>query len=177
MTIEQIEAELSYAYLHAVASRAGVICERANTLADGQGVDARLQIPENLASELSDNGIVATIDVSLKSTCQPLTCVDGSFRYALKVLDYNRLCRTSRGQPFILVVLLLPEDPEAWLTHSEEMLVARTCAFWQSFRGLPETANTYKITVDLPRANALSVEGLRALLSRVSKGDLIAHAG
>ena len=40
LTEQNIEAELSYAYLHAVASRAGFSCEYRNRHLDGAGVDA-----------------------------------------------------------------------------------------------------------------------------------------
>lgn len=41
---QNIEAELSYAYLHAVASRAGFSCEYRNRHLDGAGVDATITV-------------------------------------------------------------------------------------------------------------------------------------
>lgn len=42
LTPENIESELSYAYLHAVAARAGVGCKVSNRHDDNAGVDAEL---------------------------------------------------------------------------------------------------------------------------------------
>ena len=42
LSVENIESELSYAYLHAVAPRAGVCCEAAGRHEDNAGVVARL---------------------------------------------------------------------------------------------------------------------------------------
>jgi len=45
-----IKSELSYAYLHAVASRAGMACEVAGRHSDGAGVDATIRAKERFDS-------------------------------------------------------------------------------------------------------------------------------
>ena len=47
---QNIESELSYAYLHAVASRAGIICENAGRHSDEAGVDAAAEAFASLLS-------------------------------------------------------------------------------------------------------------------------------
>ena len=49
MTENNIKAELSYAYLHAVAARASFGCESSGRHSDSAGVDAYLRIKERLA--------------------------------------------------------------------------------------------------------------------------------
>jgi hypothetical protein len=44
LTEQDIEEQLSYAYLHAVASRAGAGCEVKGRLADARGIDAQLTV-------------------------------------------------------------------------------------------------------------------------------------
>ncbi len=67
MTTQNIEAELSYAYLHAVASRAGFSCEYRNRHLDGAGVGATITVNGQVLaadSKLCD----FPVDVQLKAT-------------------------------------------------------------------------------------------------------------
>ena len=51
LTIQNIESELSYAYLHAVSSRCGIICESTGRHTDEAGVDAVLRVRGKLAAD------------------------------------------------------------------------------------------------------------------------------
>ncbi len=42
LSVQNIESELSYAYLHAVAAQAGVSCTQGSRHEDNHGIDARL---------------------------------------------------------------------------------------------------------------------------------------
>jgi len=42
MTTQNIESELSYAYLHAVCSKAGLSCKYGDRHDDGAGIDAEI---------------------------------------------------------------------------------------------------------------------------------------
>jgi len=79
MITQDREAELSYAYLHAVAAKAGVACMDANRAHDNAGIDATLHLvkdfgPQALLSEIS-------LHVQLKATIKkPAVRKDGPFR-------------------------------------------------------------------------------------------------
>ncbi|MGH7222956.1 MAG: DUF4365 domain-containing protein, partial [Gemmataceae bacterium] len=75
-----IEAELSYAYLHAVASRAGFACEEGNRHEDGIGVDAKLRIKERFSPESILTNF--TVDVQLKATTQEPADQKGKYSYS-----------------------------------------------------------------------------------------------
>ena len=64
-----VESELSYAYLHAVASKAGMACRVAGRHEDNNGVDATLTAwgPFNNGGYLSE----VDIKVQLKATITP----------------------------------------------------------------------------------------------------------
>ena len=51
MTENDIMAELSYAYLHAVAARAGFGCQAGSRIDDGASVDAILRVNEKIAPD------------------------------------------------------------------------------------------------------------------------------
>lgn len=54
-------------------------------------------------------------------------------------------------------------------------LVSRQCAYWVSLRGAPESANEREQTVYVPRSQPLSPEGLRALMTRISRREVITY--
>jgi hypothetical protein len=170
LTDLQIESELSYAYLHAVASRAGFECSVTGRHSDGAGVDAVLRVKERFAPDSRLTHF--TIDVQLKATIAEPLLRHERYSYPLEVEHYDKLRDEGCGNPLILAVLFLPRNPEEWLAHSEDRLVARRCAYWVSLRGAPPSANSISQTVYIPKENCLSVEGLRTLAARISLGEV-----
>lgn len=167
---QNIESELSYAYLHAVAARGGIICESSGRHTDEAGVDATLRVrgrlaPDSVLTQFS-------IDVQLKASRQVPLERNGRYSHSLKIKNYNELRSTNTGAPQLLVVFYLPPDPEQWLGHSEECLISRRCAYWLSLRGATE-ANQDSRTVYIPRANLLSVESLQTLMTRFSRREVL----
>lgn len=163
-----IKSELSYAYLHAIAARAGLACHAADRHTDGAGVDAVLRARERFdpASIYTD----FTVDVQLKATCATPPLHDGRFSFWLKRDAYDKLRNPGAAAPRLLVVLFLPDDPAEWLVLSEDALVAKRCAYWVSLFGAPDGSETGS-TVYLPRQNALAVESLRNLMTDFSLGQ------
>jgi hypothetical protein len=97
----------------------------------------------------------------------------GRFSYSLRLDHYNKLRDPERHSALVLVVLFLPQDPDHWLVHTADGLLARRCAYWVGLRGAAETPNRTSQTVYVPSENLFSIEGLRTVLTRASRGDLI----
>jgi hypothetical protein len=174
LTENNIKAELSYAYLHAVASRAGCEAVITGRLRDSAGVDAVISAKELYASDSIWTEF--SIDVQLKATSgDPHPDEHDRFPFRLELDHYDKLRHTGRQTALLLVVLFLPPDKAQWLVHSADCLISRRCAYWVSLRGAPESINQTSQTVYLPLANLFSVEGLRAVMTQVSRGDLINH--
>jgi hypothetical protein len=171
LTEQNIESELSYAYLHAIASRAGIICESTGRHTDEAGVDVVLRVKGKLAAD----SILTQfpVEVQLKATRQVPIEQNGKYSYSIKIKNYDELRSTNTGAPQLLVVLYLPADASTWLNHSEECLVTRRCAYWVSLRGAPPIDNQDSRTVYIPRANLLSVEFLRTLMTGFSKQEVL----
>lgn len=113
-----------------------------------------------------------TVDVQLKATKKAPVEQDGRYSFSLKAKNYDELRSINTGAPQMLVVLFLPEDAERWLAHNEECLVTRRCAYWVSARGAAPTDQDSK-TIHIPRANMLSVNQLRDVMTRFSKREVI----
>ncbi len=113
-----IKSELSYAYLHAVAARAGMSCDVAGRHADGDGVDAVLRVKERLAE---DSTLLSfAVDVQLKATSQSPVLQDGRYSHRLTVPHYDKLRIKEVNPPRILFVLFMPPDSGHWLVHSRD---------------------------------------------------------
>jgi len=170
LTRQNIESELSYAYLHAVASRAGFECTVAGRHGDGAGIDAVLRVRERFGKDSFLTNF--TIDVQLKATVAEPSLRNGRYSVPLDVEHYDKLRSTSHAAALLLVVLFLPADAGEWLIHSEDQLIARRCAYWASLRGAPPSTNTASQTVYIPKANCLSIDVLRTLAAQISRGEL-----
>lgn len=93
-------------------------------------------------------------------------------RYPLKRKNYDGLRLTDVVAPRLLVLVTLPRDIEEWLLLSPDQLVLRRCGFWRSLAGQAPTDNEATITVEVPRANLLTVNALRDIMRRINEGGL-----
>ncbi len=172
MTENNIKAELSYAYLHAVAARASFGCEYAGRHSDSAGVDAYLRIKERLAPDSTHTNFL--IEVQLKSTTK--LPVQEAGRYSFWMDDVERYDELRGGpMPKLLAVLFLPENAAQWLEQSEDALIARRCAYWVSLWDAPPSTNKSGQTVYLPQANILSTASLRDVAKRLSREEEVRY--
>jgi len=175
LTPQDVEAELSYAYLHAVASQAGIACQSANRTHDGLGIDATLSArqdfgPGAVLTELS-------VHIQLKATVRPPARRDGRLSYFLHdKRQYDRLRASTVLPPKLLAVLFLPRDREGWLRHTVEQLALFHCAYWLSLVGAPATDNSSGQTVYFPQDQVLSPDGLLNLCNRLARLEKLTYA-
>jgi len=170
LTSENIESELSYAYLHAVASKAGLNCTVGNRHSDGNGTDATIEyfdvIPGSYITDVS-------LRVQLKSTTKIVGEHNDHLSYFLKEIDHYDRMRINKGQPYrILVVLFLPKDSSEWLNCSPDQLILKKAAYWVCLYGAEDSDNKTGITVYLPKINLLTPESLITLAQEIGKGNI-----
>lgn len=170
-----VESELSYAYLHAVASKAGMSCRDGNRHEDNHGIDAQLTawLPYVDAHTLTE----VDIKVQLKATIAEPHDDGLNYEYRLQGRNrYNDLRSETIGISRILVVLFLPRNAAEWLDHTPAQLALRRCAYWQSLRGAPEiTADS--VVVKLRKTQHFSPDGLTELATRLSRRDFPLYPG
>ena len=164
----EIESELSYAYLHAVAAKAGMSCECSGRHTDKLGIDAVVTAAEQFTDESVLNDL--SLAIQLKATIAAPREQNGRLSYTLKGIDrYDKLRKRAVSIPRILVVLFLPKDVADWMHQTEEQLAIKKCAWWVSLRGAPETDNESSVTVYFPRSQVFNVQNLRDIMTRLSK--------
>ncbi len=157
-----IGEQLSYAYVHAISSKAGFSFEKRGI--DQDSIDASIHAKGKLTPESIKS---PCIEVQAKSTINCDLDRDNYFKFQLKIKNYNEL-KGNRFNPTILVVLFLPEDSADWLSHSEEMLITKKCAYWVSLADAPETQNDEKITIKIPKINVFSPDSLKTMMTNAS---------
>ena len=170
LTEQDTEAELSYAYLHAVAADVGAGCKVSSRHEDNAGVDACL----TAWGPFPGGGYRTEIDlkVQLKATVADPVEQKGRLSYFLKeVHRYDDLRSNAVSTPRILVVLFLPKGRTSWLTLTAEELTLRKCAYWVNLRGAPATSNSSGVTVYLPTRQVLNQESLKSLFVQLSHVD------
>ena len=171
-----IESELSYAYVHAVAAGAGVGCAVAGRHDDNSGVDATLTGWGPFPSGGYRNEI--DIKVQLKATVSVPVETNGYLSYFFRgVQQYDDLRSGAVSTPRILVVLFLPPDRENWLSLDEDALLLRKSAYWVSLRGAGPSTNQTGQTIYLPKRQIFSPESLIGLMTQLSNSQIPQYEG
>lgn len=166
----EIESELSYAYLHAVASSAGMNCKTENRHGDNYAVDALVDyfapIPDTYITDVS-------LRIQLKATTNKGTESETHISYFFRGIDQYDKLRTNKGEPHrILVVLHLPDKNADWLTCTTKQLIIKYSAYWVCLYGATKSTNDTGTTIYLPKKNLLTPESLIKLCQEIGKGNI-----
>ena len=156
LTDNDRKAELSFAYLAALAAYAGYTCQR-GPQPDVASVDATIR---------SGHAGGTQFDVQLKATSAPDRGADG-LRFRLSKKNYNDLV-ADRMTPFVLIVLELPPVGADWLECTLEHVVLRRCGWWASLSGHEPTEGATK-TIVIPQEQRIGASGLAQLMA-VARG-------
>lgn len=162
MDINQQKEQFSNTYLQAIATVAGYSLYKPSV--DDDSVDW------GIAAKGGTGRIRAPrLELQLKSTSRDVR-ENNLIRYPLKLKNYDDLRMDDFAIPRILVVVLIPETIEDWLTQSETEICMKECGYWISLRGMPETQNTTVVTVTIPRNNQFTVVALQSIMEGISQG-------
>ena len=167
MTENEQKQQLSVAYVHAVAARAGYACQVIHV--DNDSIDVQLAA----RGMVHHQAVLRSprIDIQLKATSQSVL-KESHLTFPLPIKNYNDL-REPVLVPRILVVLRLPEDDGLWLEQNEDAMISKHCAYWMALLGEPETKNQSTVTVHLPRDQQFTVSSLRTVMEKVSRRETL----
>lgn len=165
MDIAQQKEKFSDAYLQAIAAVAGYGLAKPNP--DTDSVDWVIS-----ARGVGDTLRRPRLEVQLKCTARDVLR-ETFLHFPLEIKNYNDLRHPDPLTPCVLIVVVVPDDVEQWLTHSETELSIRHCGYWISLCGAPENSNVATVTVKLPRNQMFTPEALRTIMRRInSEGRL-----
>jgi hypothetical protein len=112
------------------------------------------------------------LDIQLKSTTKATLTVNEVI-YDLDVRAYNILRHATHAAPLYLVLFVMPSDETKWLTHNEDQLELRHCAYWRSLRRARAVTNTKTVRVRIPRQNQFTPAAqVRIMEALVNEEDL-----
>ncbi len=150
-----VQEQLSLSYVQAVTYRAG--WNLSVPRVDHRGIDGTLEAPVKGMSK---------VDFQLKSTTVFET--QGEYLvYDLRVENYNQLVAQD-DVPRILILFVMPNDPDEWLSCSAEELCLRHCAYWVSLMGETRSTNASTHRVHVPLANLFHPDTLQTMFDHVS---------
>ena len=159
------QESLSKTYVRAIAAQAGLICSEPGY---DYGIDLCLRAVQHRGQRFSDAGL--QLDLQLKSTTRA-GISESEIRFELEVNHYDSLRSAETHCPRLLVVFIMPEEEEAWVSQSEEELSLRHAAYWLSLRNAPPTSARKSIRVSLPRSNLFSVQAVNDWMNHIRKGS------
>ena len=160
MTSNMQKELFSIAYIRAVTAVSGYQVNRPEL--DFDSVDGVLASSERRR---------ARIEFQAKATSRDVLKGE-NIRFPLKMKNYDDL-RPPVDEitvPRILIVVLVPQEPEDWLTQTHDELCLRHCGYWLSLEGRPEVPNTNTITVSIPTSNIFDSSQLRDLMTKAGDG-------
>lgn len=163
-TLTRRQEEFSIAWLYAVASAAGFCVQ--DIRADVDSIDAEIRQQGNRTSFPK----LELIQVQLKCTYSRVP-KDNQISFPLSKKNYDDL-RGKRMIPRILVVLHVPRTLNDWLSHADDSIVLRNCAYWTTLRGKPASSNKKSVNIPIPTSQKLTVQELRKMMNTVAKGKM-----
>ncbi|MHB8260653.1 MAG: DUF4365 domain-containing protein [Bacteroidia bacterium] len=163
LTRNQIESELSLAYLQAVAANEGFAVDVPHI--DSDSVDAVIAGKGKV--DVTSTKHSPKIEVQLKATFNAIVN-DGNIAYSLTIKNYDDL-RVDTVLPRLLVLLVLPQQQIDWLIHQPDKLILQKCAYYLNLKGLPTSVNAGHQTVYIPTLNMLTPAALKDLMIKASK--------
>lgn len=166
ITAQHQKEALGQAYVRAVIAKAGF-----NFAKDefDYGLDGTIkEVDQRGDGRYFDTGF--GINFQLKST-SAVSFSDNEVIYDLESKNYNDLIIETTTWPNILVLFVLPEDEENWLSVTSDRLVIKQCAWWCSLEGLPPTPNNTPKRIRIPNNQVFSPSALKELMEKVKGGD------
>ena len=150
-----IQEQLSRAYVRAVVYKAGFRLYWPDP--DDHGIDGTIVDPSRRRVNRGDFQLKATTRHSI---------VGDHIIYDLRVQNYNQLI-TEDDVPRVLILFIMPDNPDEWLAQSADEMCLRKCAYWLSLMGEQRSSNASHRRVSVPLADVLSRGGLNDMFRRL----------
>lgn len=168
LTPNGIKQEISYIYVHALATRLGYSLEGVRI--DMDSVDVTICAKGRIEGS---RGILLSpkIDVQLKATKQ--TCSEDLIPFRISRKNYDDL-RLHTMVPKILVVLFLPVEKD-WFDFDLDKISVYGKGYWMSLKGIGQNDNHSSITVHLAQSQRLTDETIQQLMVAAANREELAY--
>jgi hypothetical protein len=105
-----------------------------------------------------------SIDFQLKSTAKPDDKGD-HLVFDLDVRTYDLLRQSQRTGLGVLALIVVDGDCDEWLAFDEGGTRLKWTAYYLSLHGQPPVPNTATVRLAVPKANLLTMSGMKALMA------------
>lgn len=168
LTPNGAKEEISYLYLHALATRLRYSLERPSV--DMDSVDATICARGKVVGS-KGNILSPKIDVQLKTTRRE--CSDDPVAFSISKKNYDDL-RKNTMVPRILTVLFLPAGTE-WFNFDVEKISIYGKCYWMSLKGMDESPNRSEVTIHLPQSQRLTDVTIQQLMITAANREEFAY--
>jgi len=168
-TIQNNKANLSNAYVRAIAAKAGVNISRPE---DDYGIDLTLKEVITMPKPDGTTRYVesgAALDIQLKCS-HDVELKENEIIYDLETKNYNDLISTDVNTPRILVLLQVPSEETEWILQDASKLEIRHCAYWISLRGKEMVKNKETKRIKIPNSQKFTSEALKSFFQKIKEG-------
>lgn len=165
ITIQRREETLSQAFIHSIATIAGLNVEY-RSAGNDCGVDGSLRRLKKFKNRLNETGL--PLDFQLKATIN-WDIEEHNVIYDLEAKTYNDfVLRNHDGDPpKILILLCLPSDSSEWLSVDKDRLLLKKCCYWYRILNTELTENQSTIRIRIPVDNIITPESLLSLFETI----------
>ncbi|CAD6562577.1 DUF4365 domain-containing protein [Paraburkholderia sabiae] len=163
MFISNQKEQFNVAYVHAIASQAGL--NTGNMRVDDQSID--LDVDGKIPTATKNR--FPKISLQLKATSQKMV-KNGVIKFPLPRKNYDDLKNDRLIVPRYLIVLLVPDDTDDWIQHHAQHMSLHNTCYWASIKNDPSVKGRSKVTVDIPLTQRLNTVSLLHLVTLASEG-------
>jgi len=164
LTREHRQEALSFAYISAVAAKAGYNCGPFSGY--DYGIDLQISCVEQIGRKIVTCGPILWIQAKASHKFT-ISVDDNHIIYDLKVDAYNMLIRENQDTPAILVLYCMPSDEDKWLSIYENCTALRNCGYWLSLRGMPDSTNEATQRIIIPKKQRFTDSSLQSIMTRI----------
>jgi hypothetical protein len=164
--LSAMKEQFSLAFVRLVVSAAGFTILTRET--DYDGVDLTIEAPGDHEWAWSPR-----FDLQVECTSQREVASPDSVRWRMDAGPFRKLIEPRRVIPAFLGVLVVPEDPDAWLKWGEEWVAVNGEMYWAratDLGGIDDGAAS--TTVHIPTSNLFDVGQLRSIVASLRGGGM-----
>lgn len=159
MNTELFKEDLSIAYLKAISAAAKISMELQHRDEDGKDIHLKKRLVRTDGVKID-----VEIGVQLKATNSHNMYEkkkDG-ITYTLNIKNFHDLTMKSTI-PKYLMLLILPEDENEWVSCNIEKLIIKKCMYWVKIENR-EMENTTSVRIFIPSDNIVTPDALNKIL-------------
>lgn len=169
-----IKEEISYAFIHSIASFLGAEMTKNGRMLDNDGIDLTIRLPQNRLGDTKNPK--PGLDIQMKCTSSPNYDASKNYlNFELKTNVYEKMKRANNMNPTIFMILILPKDVDKWVSVDPDYLAIRHNALWYNpaddTKEIKKDSSTVRIKI--PVENIVDRDSLFLMLKKSAENELI----